>query len=83
MAKSIFTKYIGPTDHRGSRVKAADRDGNSIIISYDVSVSSDEAHDKAFLALINKMGWHGEYVAGYLGKGRVYVDTTTSSTFVV
>ena len=33
--KAIITKYIGPTDTRGSRIKASDEDGNSITIGYD------------------------------------------------
>jgi hypothetical protein len=53
--KAIKTKYIGPTNYLGSRCKASDGDRNSITLSWDDSLNSDEMHEKAAYALCNKM----------------------------
>jgi len=53
--RAILTKYIGPTDHRGARVKAR-AFGASIIVPWDYEHGA-ENHARAALALIFKMGW--------------------------
>ena len=55
--KAIETKYLGPTNTRGSRIKAYDCDGNQITIPYDYALSHEEPHRKAAAAFIDKMGW--------------------------
>jgi hypothetical protein len=70
--KAIFTKYLGPTDVRGARIKASDHDGNSITVSYDHA--SHEPHRDAALALCKKLNWTGRLVEGSDSKaGNVYV----------
>jgi hypothetical protein len=54
--QAIQTKYMGPTNFRGSRVKAECRAG-SITLSWDDALNSDENHIKAAKALIKKLGW--------------------------
>jgi len=77
--KAIETKYIGPSNVRGSRIKASAEGVKSITISYDHSLSSEDAHDKAALALANKYGWlsgkHRVLARGGKpdGRGNVYV----------
>ena len=72
--KSITTKYMGPTNFRGSRIKASDEDGNQVTIGYESDLSSDAAHDKAAIALCRKMGWtHHGLVRGGTKRGNVYV----------
>jgi hypothetical protein len=67
--KAILTKYFGPSNVRGSRVKAYDMDGNQITISYDDSEGRDNAHLKAANALLAKMGWTDLYLVGGAIKG--------------
>ena len=56
--KAIQTKYFGPTDFKGSRIKAFDLDGNSIIVSYPHELSGSDVHFKAVKAFISKFpGW--------------------------
>jgi hypothetical protein len=73
--KAIQTKYIGPTNFRGSRIKASDGDKNSITISYPHELSGEDVHRKAAEALRDKMGWTGNLVGGGLKNGYVFVFT--------
>lgn len=49
----IKTKYIEPTNTRGSRIKAS-ANGFTVTISYDYSLSDVHVHFKAVEALIEK-----------------------------
>lgn len=71
--KAIKTTYLGPTNVRGSRVKASDCDRNSIILSWDNALDSDENHKAAAKALCDKMNWQGELVMGSFPKCNVHV----------
>jgi hypothetical protein len=53
--KAIETKFLGPTNARGSRVKAFDEAGNSIIKPWDHSCGSEENHKRAAIALAAKL----------------------------
>jgi hypothetical protein len=84
--QAIETKYIGPTNHRGSRIKASCERG-SITVSYDDAMNSDEAHIAAAQALVNQFiledaarygingrnPWSGKRVMGGLKKTNVHV----------
>jgi hypothetical protein len=74
--KAICTKYIGPRQVRGSRVKAWDADGNSIILSYAGEYSNEDNQYRAALALRNKMHWTGELVGGSVKGMIVWVFTS-------
>ncbi len=72
--KAIVTKYHPAGNVRGSRYGATDNDGNRIIHDPPMSLSGDECHDSAAVALCHKMNWHGTLVRAWLGKGSyVYV----------
>lgn len=60
MFQAIETKWLGPTNVRGSRVKAKAEAG-SITLPWDHSLNSDENHRKAAEALAAKFGWVGDY----------------------
>ena len=64
--KAITTKYIGPTNYRGSRIKASDEDGNAITISYPHELSGEEVYRKAAVALCTKIGNMRKRMASYL-----------------
>jgi hypothetical protein len=55
----ITTKYLGPTNHKGSRVKATmelfTNDKVSVVVSWDYEGDTCHTHDKAALALLNKV----------------------------
>jgi len=81
--KAITVRYLGPTNTRGARLKASDRDGSSITVSYDHGLNRDELYDSAALALCAKMGWTGNLARGWLKRDAVYVfihdqDTITA-----
>jgi hypothetical protein len=85
MRQAITTKYLGPTNFRGSRVKATAEAG-SVTISWDDAKSVEANHDAAAAALAAKFGWNewtgGRWVSGGLPstEGNVYVwaEPTTS-----
>jgi len=71
--KAITTKYLGPTDRKGSRIVASDCDGNRATISYPHGVSGQDCHRAAADALCDKMGWSGDLIGGALKDGYAYV----------
>ena len=77
--QAIVTKYLGPTNVKGSRIKAWCERG-SIVVSYDDSVS--DPHETAVKALVakfvkedekrygaNKNPWARPMIQGGLPKG--------------
>lgn len=72
--QAITTKYLGPTNYRGARVKATCEAG-SVTVSWDHALGSEENHDAACRALALKLGWHGQWLGGDLPNtcGKAYV----------
>lgn len=54
--QAIETKYLGPTNSRGSRVKATCEAG-SITLSWDDALNPSDNHDAAARALILSLEW--------------------------
>ena len=54
--QAITTKYLGPTDFRGARIKATAQAG-SITIAWDHGLDPVDNHAAAAAALCKKMGW--------------------------
>lgn len=71
--KAIETKYLGPTDGRGARIKAWDSDNNQVTIPYPYELSGEDVHRKAAEALCAKMNWPGQLVGGATKRGYVFV----------
>jgi hypothetical protein len=71
--KAIETKYVCPTNFRGSRVKATDHDGNSITLPWDCALNSGDNHAATAAALCAKMGWRGQLVGGSFPGSMVWV----------
>lgn len=77
--QSIVTKYIAPTNSRGSRVNATASEGASVTVSYGNEPTDDMEHVKALTELVNKLGWHGEWHCGAVkGGARVWVRNSCS-----
>lgn len=76
MRQAITTKFLGPTNFRGSRVKATCQAG-SVTISWDHATGSEENHLAAAKALCDKYDWGDPVAAGALpdGTGNCYVLT--------
>ena len=66
--KTIITTCLGPTDTKGSRIKATDGDGNSITLPWRHNLSDDKNHQAACIALCEKTGWNGRLQGGTIVK---------------
>jgi hypothetical protein len=55
LLKIIQTKYIGPTNLKGSRVKAIDDKGNSATLEYRSEFDPEKNHLAAARALLQKI----------------------------
>lgn len=64
--QAILTRYLGPTNSRGARIKATCAAG-SVTISYPHDLSGQAVYRKAAEALISKLGWNDLHYGGLLG----------------
>ena len=71
--KAITTKYKGPTNTRGSRIYAADGDGNHMSIPYPYELSGEAVHLEAARALCRKMSWSDDLLGGATKDGYAFV----------
>ena len=63
MRQAIVTKYLGPTDSRGARVKAVCEAG-TVTLPWDHGLHTCENHEAAAMALCAKLGWAWEHFKG-------------------
>jgi hypothetical protein len=63
MRQAIVTKYLGPTDHHGSRVKARCEAG-SLTLGWDYAHGPEENHKRCAEALQLQLGWGNRYFIG-------------------
>ncbi len=82
MRQGITTKYLGPTNSRGSRVKAIARKTDpwlgaeiSLTDNWDCASNSEENHTRAAQMLATKLELSGLWVAGGApdNSGNMYV----------
>ena len=68
--QAIKTKYLGPTETKGSRVKASCAAG-SWTMSWDHGLTIAQNHAEAAKSLIKKLGWgsYGNWHTGQLQEG--------------
>ena len=81
----IKTKYLGPTNFRGSRVKAVTSyGGTSVTMSWDHALDAFDNHKAAAMALIEKLEWSGSrYCAGSADDHYVFVPVCDRDSFDV
>ena len=79
--KSIETKYVGPSNVRGTRIIATDCGDHRIIKSYDHSLSSEQNHMAAARQLCEKLNWHGSLWGGHTKAGMVFVWADSDNSF--
>ena len=68
MRQAITTRFYGPTNHRGARVKATASAG-SVTVPYDYDGGRDASHQAAAEAFADKFNWVGSWVGGGLPDG--------------
>lgn len=54
-APVILTRYLGPTDTRGSRIKATAGGGSSVTVAWDHAADVGDNHAAAAAALAGKL----------------------------
>jgi hypothetical protein len=69
MLQAIQTRYFGPRNVKGSRIKATSASGISKTRPYDHALTPDENHCQAAEDLQNMLGWDGKMVCGVLPNG--------------
>lgn len=72
IVQAITTKYIWPSNTRGSRIKAKAAAG-SVTVHYDDALNSEENHAIAAQALARKFKWRGHWLQGGMSDGCGYV----------
>ncbi len=74
MRQAIVTKWLGPTNHKGARVRATAQAG-TVVVDWDHAEGVDANHSWAALELMRKLGWAGRLVGGEVpdGTGNAYV----------
>jgi hypothetical protein len=71
--KTIETRYIPPSNTKGSRIMATDCGDHRIYVHTDHALQNDENHVAAARKLCEKLAWHGEFVRGATKTGYVFV----------
>ena len=72
--QAITTKYVGPTDTKGARIKATTSEsGDSVTVNYDHARNTDENHLFAANKLKEKLMWRGRMYQGSTKTGYVFV----------
>lgn len=66
--QAIQTRYFGPSNVKGARIKAW-ADAGSVTIPYPHELSGQACHRKAAQALADKFGWESTYLGGELPNG--------------
>lgn len=68
--QSIITKYLGPSNFRGARIKAKATGGaGSMTRSYDYALNTEENHRASAKAFAKHLQWPGTWIEGDLGDG--------------
>lgn len=76
---AIVTKFLGPTNFRGSRYKASTMGAGNNAKPATLTIYANQAlnftknHDNVAHALAKKLGWSGVWVKGETDSGSVYV----------
>lgn len=78
--QAIQTKYVGPTNYRGTRIIARAAAGR-LVFDYDYSLGDIGNHSAAAQALADKLGWGGTWVGGSLPDGSMAWAWDISETF--
>jgi hypothetical protein len=78
MLQAITTKFLGPTDSRGARVKARAQAG-SVTVPWNHALGVEDNHIRAAQALAIKMDWQGNWRGGALPDDTGYAFVRSSA----
>ncbi len=78
MRQAVATRYIGPTNHRGTRV-VAHCDAGKLTVAWDYELDVEANHRAAALALITQLGWSGHWHGGSMHSGYVWTWSPDSN----
>ena len=80
--QTITTKYLGPTNYQGSRLRATHTGGaKSVTVSYRHALDAEDNHREAALELAKKLNWKGQYIGGHTKEGMVWVHSKPMYNF--
>ena len=79
--QAIETRYLGPTNTKGGRIRAKAWAGNATV-PYDHALTIEGNHRAAAMALAAKLGWHHhapaeQWATGGNAKGDGYCHVNT------
>ena len=74
--QAIETHWVGPTNHRGSRIIATTERRDPLTHAWDYALTSDENHHAAADALRAKLDWPAIVAGGSTRKGYAFVTST-------
>ena len=81
MFQAITTKWLAPTNTKGSRIKATTGSGISKVYPWDHGLSVEGNHTQAALALAEHLCWAGTWIGGGLNdSGYCYVTLGTDQS---
>lgn len=72
---SVVSKYLAPTDHRGSRIKVTRSDHRqgdpTLTVSWDYALNTGENHCEAIRQFVEMLGWdQNDWIVGHAGAGK-------------
>jgi len=70
--QTITVQVLGPTNTKGTRVKASCEAG-SVVLPWDHTLGVNDNTNRAVRRLLKKIDWHGHWQGGDVGKKVVYV----------
>jgi hypothetical protein len=73
MYQSIVTKYLGPTNTLGSRIRATATAGAKKTVNFNYELGPTDNHRAAAQALAAELGWKGRWEGGSTSDGYVFV----------
>ena len=75
--QAICTKYVGPTNSHGARIKVSAQAG-TMYVPWDYALDTFANHEAAAYAYAAKKGWSGDWVGGGLPRddGYCFVSVT-------
>lgn len=70
---AIQTKYLPPTDTKGSRIKAFTSNGHSLTRPFNYALSGEELYKEVAVKLCKKMKWGTKLIGGSTKEGYTFV----------
>lgn len=74
--QAIETRYLSPTNHRGSRIVATSASGIRLVQSWDYGLGIEANHYAAAKALQAKLEWEPIKAGGSTKAGFVWLTST-------